>query len=312
MNSPPLDSDLIFITKEEAGQRLDKILAERFQEMHSRTYFQTLIDERLVLLNGVPVKKRVKPQEGDEIEIQFVAAPELQLLPENIPLDVLYEDEYLIAINKPVGMVVHPAVGNWTGTFVNALLYHCREISSEDSTLRPGIVHRLDKETSGVLIAAKTSKVQQKLTELFASRQIYKEYLAICIGRPKDGEIDAPIGRHPVHRKQMAIVPTGRKAISFCKTKAWNEKLSIVQVVISTGRTHQIRVHLKYLGTPILGDGLYGNIQINKQYGVDHQLLHASVLRFIHPITGQPLEFKAPPPSSMIKFIKKIDPNFEY
>ena len=302
------ESDLLVVTEEEAGERLDKILARRFKEVYSRTYFQYLIDEQLVLLNGVPVKKRMKPQEGDEIEVQFAATPEIQLTPEPIPFSILYEDKDLIAINKPAGMVVHPAPGNWSGTFVNGLLYHCGQMVGQEESLRPGIVHRLDKETSGVLVAAKTLEMQQKLTLLFASRQVYKEYWAICVGRPADGEISAPIGRHPIHRKQMAIVPTGKQAISFLKTIGWNERLSFVQIIIATGRTHQIRVHLKYKGTPVLGDSLYGNASFNHYYGVQHQLLHAAILKFQHPLTGQPLELAAPPPPDMLLFMHKLLP----
>lgn len=299
------DIDLLIVTEEEAGERLDKILARRFKEIYSRTYFQYLIDEQLVLLNGVPIKKRTKPEEGDEIEVQFASAPEIELNPEQIPLSILYEDDHLLAVNKPAGMVVHPAPGHWSGTFVNGLLYHCGQLAGQDGSLRPGIVHRLDKETSGVLIAAKTLEMQQKLTLLFASRQVYKEYWSICIGKPADGEISAPIGRHPIHRKQMAIVPTGKQAVSFVKTLGWNEKLSFVQIVIATGRTHQIRVHLKYRGTPVLGDALYGNSSVNQFYGVQRQLLHAARTRFKHPLTGEEVELFAPPPEDMRRFMCK-------
>ncbi len=300
------ESDLLVVTEDEVGERLDKILAKRFKEVYSRTYFQYLIDEELVLLNGLPVKKRVKPQVGDEIEVEFAATPEIQLTPEAIPLTIIYEDEHLIAINKPAGMVVHPAPGNWSGTFVNALLHHCGQLTSEEESLRPGIVHRLDKETSGVLVAAKSLDMQQKLTALFASRQVYKEYWAICLGHPPDGEINAPIGRHPIHRKQMAVVPTGKPALSFCKTIGWNEKLSVVQVIIATGRTHQIRVHLKYKGTPVLGDSVYGNTPINHYYSAQRQLLHAAIVKFKHPLTGENLELVASPPADMLRFMRKI------
>lgn len=304
------ENDLIVISEQEAGERLDKVLAQRFKERYSRAYFQYLIEKHLVLLNGTPVKKRIKPEVGDEVEIEFALTPEISLEPENIPLDILYEDEMLLAVNKPVGMVIHPAPGHWSGTFVNALLFHCQQLKNLNESLRPGIVHRLDKETSGVLIAAKTTIMQQKLVELFASRQIYKEYLAICIGNPGEGEINAPIGRHPVHRKQMAVIPTGKTAISFYQTLATNGKLSIVKVIIATGRTHQIRVHLKLRGTPVLGDSIYGNNQINKQYGVSHQLLHAAVVRFVHPVTGVELEFRARPSEEMQKNLSKIDPQW--
>lgn len=299
---PEQESELIVIQENEAGERLDKILAHRFKDVWSRTYFQYLIDEHLVLLNGEPVKKRIKPQVGDEVEIQFAATPEIDLSPENIPLDILYEDEHLLAINKPAGMVVHPAPGNWSGTFVNALLFHCGNLEIEG--LRPGIVHRLDKETSGVLIAAKSLLVQQKLVEAFAARQVYKEYLAICVGNPGEGTIEEPIGRHPVHRKHMAVVQGGKKAITHFQTLATNGKLSVVKVILATGRTHQIRVHLKHHGTPILGDAIYGNPQVNKQYGAERQLLHAYRLQLKHPITGQVLEFEAPIPEDIAKKVQ--------
>lgn len=300
------ETEVLVIAEEEAGERLDKILARRFQHVYSRTYFQYLIDEQLILLNGALVKKRIKPQVGDEIEIQFASTPEIQLTAEPISLAILYEDEYLLVINKPAGMVVHPAPGNWSGTFVNGLLYHCGQLAGQENSLRPGIVHRLDKETSGVLVAAKTLEMQQKLSALFASRQIYKEYWAICIGRPPDGEISTLIGRHPIHRKQMAVVPTGKQAVSFIKTLGWNDKLSFVQIVIATGRTHQIRVHLRHKGTPVLGDALYGNPSLNHYYNAQRQLLHAAIIKFQHPLTGQQLELMAPPPIDMLHFMHKF------
>lgn len=305
------ESELLIITAEEAGERLDKILALRFKEMQSRTYFQYLIDEHLVLLNGQPIKKRMKPKVGDEIEVQFVATPEIKLNAEAIPLTILYEDENLIVVNKPAGMVVHPAPGNWSGTFVNALLYHCQTLSMTGQSLRPGIVHRLDKDTSGVLVAAKNILMQQKLVELFASRQVYKEYLAICVGQPGEGKVDAPIGRHPVNRKQMAVVPHGRPALSYYTTLGWNDPLSLVKVVIATGRTHQIRVHLKHRGTPVLGDPIYGQLQSNKKYKTTRQLLHAYKLAFKDPLTGQTLEFKAPIPEDMLVHFQQINPQWE-
>ncbi|MBS4164337.1 putative RNA pseudouridine synthase YlyB [Candidatus Protochlamydia amoebophila] len=311
-NSYGEEVDLLIISEDEVGERLDKVLARRFNAKYSRTYFQFLIDKHLILVNGIAVKKRTLLQEGDEVEVQFVASPESNLMPENIPLSILYEDEHLLVINKPAGMVVHPAPGNWSGTFVNALLYYCQKLPLLPDTIRPGIVHRLDKGTSGLLVAAKTLETQQKLIELFASRKVYKAYLAICIGRPADGEIQAPIGRHPIHRKQMAVIPTGKPAISFCKTLGWSDKLSFVQIEIATGRTHQIRVHMKYRGSPILGDPLYGQISLNQYYSVPHQLLHAAVLRFQHPISLENLEFCTPPPPEMVRLIKKIDPKSPY
>lgn len=307
MNSE--DTDLIVITEEEAGQRLDKILAKRFSEVRSRTYFQDLIEDRCVLLNGSPVKKRVQPKAGDEVEIAFRATPELELKPEAIPLEILYEDDDILAVNKPPGMVVHPALGNWSGTFVNALLYHCQHLEMQPQmldSLRPGIVHRLDKETSGLLLAAKTSLAQQRLIALFSSRAVFKEYLAICVGNPGDRDIDAPIGRHPVHRKLMTVVEGGRSALSRCHTLAFDGELAVVSVILVTGRTHQIRVHLKHLGTPVLGDPLYGSAAMNKRYHLSRQMLHARRVRFTHPMTQKELELNAPFPSEMEELMQKI------
>lgn len=308
------DSETFFISIEEAGERLDKVLAGRLKGAGSRTYFQFLIDEGKVLLNGSPVKKRIKPKEGDEVEVEYILTPELELKAENIPLNILYEDESIIVVNKVAGMVVHPAVGHWTGTFVNALLYHCRDIFVDvmqgvdrQNSLRPGIVHRLDKDTSGVIVAAKTPLAQQRLIEMFMNRQVYKEYLAVCIGNPGTGTVEADIGRHPTKRKLMSVLNNGgRHAITHYQVLSFDEKLSLVKVVIATGRTHQIRVHMKHLGHPVLGDCDYGLSHTNDQYGVDRQMLHACILRFNHPVTAEPLEFKAEIPSDMEKIIKKL------
>lgn len=297
------DIETIFITEEESGDRLDKILAKRFEKLGSRTYFQFLIDEHKVLLNGAPAKKRHLLKQGDEVEIEFVLTPELDLTPQNIPLDIIYEDDEIIVVNKPAGMVVHPACGNWSGTFVNALLFHCQHLQQliqEKKALRPGIVHRIDKDTSGLLVAAKTSLAQQRLIEMFSGRLIHKEYLAICQGNPGNREINVPIGRHPIKRQTMTVLPhSGREAITLCKTLAFDGKISLVNLVITTGRTHQIRVHMKHLGTPVLGDPIYGVAQTNKKYGLERQMLHAHLLRFRHPISNVPLEFLAELPHDM-------------
>lgn len=301
------ETDSLIISPEEAGERLDKILAKRFHTIKSRTYFQMLIEEQRVLLNNSVVKKRIQPKAGDEVLIHFILTPEIGLSPEPIPLEIIYEDEFLLVVNKPAGMVVHPAVGNWTGTFVNALLHHCNQLETcLTGDLRPGIVHRLDKETSGLLIAAKTMKSQQLLISQFAQRKIHKEYLAICIGNPGEIEIDAPIGRHAIHRKMMTVTPEGKPSLSICNTIAYDNKFSLVRIILATGRTHQIRVHMKHHGTPILGDSTYGNLQMNTKYGVCRQLLHAQSLSFQHPITGKLLELEAQAPKDMETWIEKL------
>lgn len=299
------------IGEEEVGERLDKLLTLRFCEMYSRTYFQWLIENQLVLVNGNPVKKRIKPQVGDEVEVQFVALPELQLIPQPIPLSVLYEDKALLVIDKPTGLVVHPAPGHPSGTLVNALLHHCGEALEQEEGIRPGIVHRLDRETTGVLVAAKTLEAHRRLVASFSSRQVYKEYLAVCIGCPPEGDIHLPIGRHPRDRQRMAVVHTGRPAHSRLKVLAKRGEVSLVKVILFTGRTHQIRVHLSHHGTPILGDALYGNQRVNRERQVGRPLLHAWQLGFIHPLKGEAMHFTAPLPADLSQWVKSLDISLE-
>jgi 23S rRNA pseudouridine1911/1915/1917 synthase len=275
--------DLFSVSEQEVGLRLDQLLAKHFPH-HSRSYFQFLIERDAVLVNGQKIKKREKPKKGDEIEVCFILTPELSLEAEDIPLDILYEDAHLLAINKPPGLVVHPAPGHPSGTFVNGLLFHCRQLQAREGDLRPGIVHRLDKDTSGVLLAAKTIEMHQQLVSLFSTRQIQKTYRAVCLGNPGTITITAPLGRHPTRRKERAILETGGKeAISHCKTLATYARFSLVEITPATGRTHQIRVHLKQIGCPILGDPLYGCAAANRKEKVERQLLHAHRLEFEHP-----------------------------
>jgi len=282
--------------------RLDKLLQEKFPE-HSRTYFQYLIEEGFVLLNGKKVKKKEEPKIGDEVRITFFSLPKPSLEPEKISLNIIYEDEDIIVINKPAGMVVHPACGNWSKTLVNALLFHCenlKDINTDD--FRPGIVHRLDKDTSGLIVAAKTNKAKEKLILSFKEKRIEKKYLAICVGKPPEGLFSAPICRHPKMRKKMTISSSGKAASSSFKILASKELLSFLEVTLLTGRTHQIRVHLSHLKTPILGDSLYGNEALNKKFNVKRQLLHAHKLSFAHPLSDKILSFIAPLPDDMLSF----------
>lgn len=303
--SPSDIYDTLFITPEEIGSRVDKLLSLRFPEF-SRTYFQHLIEVGCVLLNGSPIKKRICPEVGDEIEVCFQAVPGPSLQPEKIPLNVLFEDEHFLAVNKSPGMVVHPAPGHWSGTFVNALLAHCDQLAPSEDPIRPGIVHRLDKDTSGVLLAAKTLASHQKLIEGFALRKIDKTYLAICVGRPPNGIVRAPIGRHPTQRKEMAVVPDGREAISDIQTLAFNDQISLVMIRPKTGRTHQIRVHLKHLNCPVLGDPVYGSPRMNSLFPTGRLLLHAYQLQFPHPITKAPLRLTAPIPEDFKPWMLKL------
>lgn len=299
-------TEALLVQEEEAGIRLDKLLSVRFPTF-SRTYFQSLIEKGSVLVNGEPQKKREKPLVGDEIEICFELPPEIALEAENIPLDILYEDEHIISINKPAGMVVHPAPGHPRSTFVNALLFHCKSLEKAGADpLRPGIVHRLDKDTSGVLLAAKTSEAHRALVELFSQRKIQKSYVAVAIGTPPEGRLSAPMKRHPIRRQEMAVDETGKEAISDIKVLKKNSALSFVEIGLITGRTHQIRVHLKHLKTPVLGDPIYGSESTNKKYGVQRQLLHAAKVKLIHPFTGKELILQAPLPEDMRPFWHEI------
>ncbi|CCB89814.1 uncharacterized RNA pseudouridine synthase ylyB [Simkania negevensis Z] len=286
--------------EEDEIDRLDKLLAKRFSS-YSRTYFQYLIDCEAVLLNGEVIKKRCRPSPGDQIEVTFLPVEEIDLTPEPIPLDILYEDDHLICINKPPGMVVHPAPGHPKGTFVHALLHHCQGTPLPGKEYRPGIVHRLDKETSGILIGAKSVAAHQKLIEQFKGREIEKEYLAITIGHPQATTIHAPIGRHPVRRKEMTILETGKEATTVITPLARGEHFSLISARLITGRTHQIRVHMKYNNTPILGDSVYGSQKINEKYQIPRQLLHAAKIKLAHPVTHQILNLSAPIPEDMEK-----------
>ncbi|MFT4553099.1 MAG: 23S rRNA pseudouridine1911/1915/1917 synthase [Chlamydiales bacterium] len=304
------ESEIFIASEEDSQERLDIILTKRFNEK-SRTYFQYLIESHKVLVNDNAVKKRHYLQAGDSVEIHFILPPDINLEAEDISLNVIYEDEYLLAINKSPGTVVHPAPGHWTGTVVNGLLYHCDNLENPKNTLRPGIVHRLDKDTSGILLAAKTYEAQKHLIQLFSERKIEKKYLAICIGNPGETRIEAPIGRHPVNRKKMAILESGKPASSIFNTHAYNSALSFVEVTLETGRTHQIRVHSQHNKTPILGDNVYGSIQSNKKYAVTRQMLHAHRLIFIHPFTQEKLDLKASIPDDMHSIITKYFPKVD-
>ena len=275
--------------------RLDALLKKQFPEF-SRSYFQHLIDNKLVMVEGHFVKKRMAPSIGAKIEVDFQPISSLDLTPEDIPLDILYEDKHIIAVNKPAGMVTHPAPGSPKGTFANALLFHCQNLEDSGDPLRPGIVHRLDKDTSGVIIAAKTAKAHANLSEQFAQRTAQKTYIAICHGNPNIGFIDSPIARHPIHRKQMRCDPAGRIAQTTIELLAKTPEQSLLLCKPKTGRTHQIRVHLKSRNCPVVGDELYGsNVK-----DLNRHLLHAYKLTITHPITHKLLSFSAPIPNEFV------------
>lgn len=301
------DTETIYVSEEEEGIRIDKLLSLRYGQK-SRTYFQFLIEKNSVFLNGKKVKKSTIAKKDDEIEIFFILTEEISLQPQDIPLEIIYEDNDLIAINKPAGMVVHPAPGNRSNTFVNALLFHCKTLSNPENNLRPGIVHRLDKDTSGILLAAKNEEAHRKLIEQFSLRKIEKQYLAICIGLPSDQKISAPIGRNPTKRKEMTVKDDGKEAMTDITHLAQKDNISLILAKPKTGRTHQIRVHMKYINCPILGDSVYGSERTNKKFNCSRQLLHAYTIQFIHPKTNQIMKLSAPLPSDFQEFTKTFEP----
>ncbi|MFA6118469.1 MAG: RluA family pseudouridine synthase [Parachlamydiales bacterium] len=301
-----LDQNNFLITLEDELVRIDKLLAKKF-ESKSRTYFQFLLENGSILVNGQRVKKRFTPAVGDEIEIFFQALEDSSINPENIPLDILYEDEHILAINKPKNMVVHPAIGNWSNTFVNALLYHCKDLVCIGDDIRPGIVHRLDKDTTGVLLAAKTQRAHQILIDQFKLRQIQKKYLALTVNKPQNQVINAPIGRNPINRKEMAVIENGKEAVTEIKVLAFNDKYSLILALPKTGRTHQIRVHLKHINCPIIGDPIYGSKSINNTLDIQTPQLHAYILEFSHPITKEPMKITAPLSDELKKNLNLIE-----
>lgn len=281
------------------GLRLDVALAEKTKK--SRSFIQNLIGDNRVLVNGQVRKANYKIQEEDEVEISFPQPRELDVLPENIDLEIVYEDNDLLVVNKPQGMVVHPAPGAWNGTMVNALLYHCQSLSGINGVIRPGIVHRIDKDTSGLLVVAKNDDAHNKLALQIKEHSVNRSYLAIVHGvlSEPSGTIDAPIGRDPKDRKKMAVVfKNSKEATTHYSVLERFYQFTEIRAVLETGRTHQIRVHLAYLKHPVLGDPLYGPKK--NPFGLTGQVLHAETLGFIHPNTGEKMEFTAEPPKSFL------------
>lgn len=279
-----------------AGERLDRFLAGRELEV-SRSHIQKLIESGCVLVNGRTAKANAKLREGDAVEMELPEAQELEILPEAIPLDILYEDSDVIVINKARGMVVHPAAGAADGTLVNALLHHCEDLSGINGVIRPGIVHRLDKDTSGVMVAAKNDRAHVDLAEQIREKTAQRIYRAIVCGTIAEdrGEIRAPIGRHPTERKKMAVVPGGKEARTLFRVVERFPAHTLVECRLKTGRTHQIRVHMAYIGHPLLGDPKYGR----KMPDIAGQALHSCELSFTHPRTKERMTFAAEMPEDM-------------
>lgn len=293
--------------KEDAGQRIDVFLADNMEAL-SRSGIQRLLEQGHIRLNGGSVKANYRLREKDVMDIEIPEAKEREILPENIPLDILYEDEAVIVVNKPQGMVVHPAPGHYTGTLVNALLFHCGDgLSGINGEKRPGIVHRIDKDTSGVLMAAKTNAAHQFLAEQLAQHSITRKYNAIVFnGFAEDaGTVDKPIGRNPQERKKMAITEkSGRRAVTHYKVLERLEKFTLIEAQLETGRTHQIRVHMASIGHPLLGDLVYGPKK--QPFSLAGQTLHARVLGFQHPLTGKYMEFEAPLPPYFETLLERL------
>lgn len=289
-----------------AGKRLDVFLTGEVPEM-TRSHIQKLIDEGRVTVNGMAAKANAKLKPGDEVVFVIPEPEELKVEGEEIPLDILYEDSDLIVINKPRGMVVHPAPGNTSGTLVNALLFHCKDLSGINGVMRPGIVHRLDKDTSGVMMAAKNDLAHLSLAGQIKDREVTRRYTALVHGNIQEpgGVVEAPIGRDPQDRKKMAVVLKNSKpALTRYTVLERFGDYTLVECKLETGRTHQIRVHLAYLGHPVVGDPKYGTRKAH--FGLQGQALHAGVLGFRHPRTGDYLEFSAPVPEPMAGIIKKL------
>ena len=295
------------VSPEEAGVRIDKYLAEQLPDI-TRSYLQKLLKDGSVQMNGKPVKTSTKTAAGAVIELTIPEPEEPEILPEDIPLDILYEDSDVILINKPKDMVVHPAAGHYTGTLVNALMYQCKgDLSGINGVLRPGIVHRIDKDTTGVLIVCKNDKAHNALAEQLKEHSITRKYRAIVCGNLKEdeGTVDAPLGRHPQDRKKMAIVRTGgKRAVTHYRVLERFGNYTYIECQLETGRTHQIRVHMASLGHPLLGDEAYGRVK--SPFKLEGQTLHAMVLGFIHPTTGEYMEFEAPLPEYFEKLLEKL------
>lgn len=307
MRDRKMQSKIVELTADAADKRIDAWLPEKLGD-YSRTYFQKLVDEGGVTVNGRTVKTNYRLKEGDAVRIAIPEPERLNVCAEAIRLDILYEDADIVVVNKPRGMVVHPAAGNYSGTLVNALMEHCKgSLSDINGVIRPGIVHRIDKDTSGVLVVAKNNSAHEKLSNRLKDHDIQRIYIAVADGviREDSGKIDAPVGRHPVDRKKMSVnTKAGRRAVTHFKVLERFPEATLVELRLETGRTHQIRVHMSFIGHPLLGDPVYGR---KKQIpGIVGQALHARLLGFVHPGTGEYMEFSAEPPADFLELVGRL------
>ena len=303
------ETERIEITNEETGMRIDAFLSSCYADL-SRSYLQKLIKDGAVTVETESGKKTVKPgyalSEGECIVLDFPEKVPLSVAPENIPLDIVYEDSDVILVNKPKGMVVHPAAGHFSGTLVNALLYHCKDLSGINGVLRPGIVHRIDMDTTGIVIACKNDEAHRKIAEQFAEHSNTRLYRAIVRGNVKEdeGTVSAPIGRDKRDRKKMAVDPNGKPAITHFKVLERFREYTYMEFRLETGRTHQIRVHMAHMMHPLLGDTVYS--QGKSPFKTEGQVLHAAVLGFVHPTTGEYMEFERENPPYFEKILNAL------
>lgn len=299
-----MDQIDIMVDASESGIRIDRFLASKCGDL-SRSYLQKLLKDQQVLVNDKECKANYKVQAEDRICLFLPQLTEPDILPEDIPLDILYEDEYVLVVNKPKGMVVHPSAGHYSGTLVNAVMAHCHgNLSGINGIMRPGIVHRIDKDTTGALLVCKNDASHRDLAEQLKEHSIKRRYRAVVSGNLKEdqGVIDAPIGRHPVDRKKMAVnYKNGKEAVTHYKVLERFGNATYVECRLETGRTHQIRVHMTSIGHPLLGDEVYGSGK--NPYHLQGQALHAMVLGFVHPATGEYMEFTAPLPEYFVKLL---------
>lgn len=299
---------LEFIAGEDGNaERIDRYLAERCPDF-SRSYLQKLLKEQAVSVNGKAVKANYKVQSRDRIILEIPEAEKADILPEDIPLDILYEDDYLLVVNKPKGMVVHPSAGHMEGTLVNAVMAHCGDhLSGINGVLRPGIVHRIDKDTTGALLVCKDDAVHRDLAEQLKEHSIKRRYRAVVWDNLKEdqGTVEGPIGRHPIDRKKMAVnYKNGKDAVTHYQVLERFGQYTYIECRLETGRTHQIRVHMASIGHPLLGDSVYGPSK--NPWKLQGQTLHAMVLGFRHPVTGEYMEFTAPLPEYFSELLDKL------